>query len=445
METFEVVVVGSGPTGLMLASELKLAGVDVVLLERNPGRHGQSRAVHMQPRAAEEMQLRGLFEKMNERVVVALDSGYMAGVPYPLRYETWPTRLPNMVRIPQPQVEQLLEEHLNGLGTEVRYLSTVTGLAQDEEGVTAEVEGPDGAYQIRASYLVGADGGSSIVRKLAGISFPGTDATSWGVVGDITLSKIPDELASLNRPAVDIYGKLKANARFVMLIPLGKSGRFRCAWLDPDPASKPEHSLVPVTREEYQEVLLERYDGDVEIDELIWAGRYTNANRQAEPYRAGRVLLAGDAAHIHLPASSQGMGLGLQDAMNLGWKLAAHVRGHAPDTILDTYHAERYPPTKRMLENIKVQGLLTSPATTVEVPAVRDLLASTARDSGGESPDLRRHLQPGHPSSRRRLPRGQLPRPARRTHARRGSHPHPAPADPGPAGSATCSTPDTWS
>ncbi|MFI6956529.1 FAD-dependent monooxygenase [Nocardia sp. NPDC050408] len=376
METCEVVVVGSGPTGLMLAAELKLAGIDVVVLDRNPGRHGESRAVHMQPRAAEEMQLRGLFAGMNERAVVTLDSGYMAGVPYPLRYETWPTRIPNMVRIPQPRVEQLLEEHLNGLGIEVRYHNTVTGLTQDEHGVTVEVAGVDGDHYIRASYLVGADGGSSTVRKLAGIAFPGTDATSWGVVGDITLSKIPEELASLHRPAVDIYGTLKPNARFVMLIPLGASGRFRCAWMDPDPAAKPEHSLVPVTREEYEEVLLERYDGEVEIDELIWAGRYTNANRQAENYRAGRVLLAGDAAHIHLPASSQGMGLGLQDAMNLGWKLAAHVRGHAPHTILDSFHTERHAATKRVLENIKVQGLLTSPATTVEVPAVRDLLVS---------------------------------------------------------------------
>ena len=445
MKTVEVVVVGSGPTGLMLASELKLAGVDVVVLERNPGRLGQTRALHMQPRAGEELRLRGLFDAIDSNSLSRLDTGIFVGVPYPLNFTTWPTRTPHQIRIPQPQVEQLLEEHLNGLGTEVRYLSTVTGLAQDEEGVTAEVEGPDGAYQIRASYLIGADGGSSIVRKLAGISFPGTDATSWGVVGDITLSKIPDELASLNRPAVDIFGKLKANARFVMLIPLGKSGRFRCAWLDPDPASKPEHSLVPVTLEEYQEVLLERYDGDVEIDELIWAGRYTNANRQAEPYRAGRVLLAGDAAHIHLPASGQGMGLGLQDAMNLGWKLAAHVRGHAPETILDTYHAERYPPTKRMLENIKVQGLLSSPAALPEISAVRDLLSSLLAHpnvnhllSGLISNlDIRHHVDGYHEGSSHDLLGARMPDvEVTLTQPQRTR---------GPAGSATCSTPDTWS
>ncbi|MGW5106015.1 FAD-dependent monooxygenase [Nocardia sp. NPDC004123] len=374
METCQVVIAGSGPTGLLLAAELALAGVDVVVLERNPGRTGHTRALHMQPRTAEVLDLRGVLDGVKQRAIAHLADGYYGGVPVPLSYDGWSARYPSLLRIPQPRVEEQLEEHLEKLGVRVRYQGKLTGLVQDSDGVTVTVSGPDGEYEIRAGFLVGCDGGGSAVRKLAGIEFPGTDARAFGVAGDVVLSRVPEEVSARNHSAVGVFGRAQQTPRFVVLMALDEPGRYRAGYVDGNIARRPEDPDEPVTKEEMAGALHERFGDEIEVAELVWGSRFTDACRQVATYRAGRVFVAGDAAHIHLPASSQGMGLGIQDAMNLGWKLAAYIKGFAGEELLDTYHTERHVATKRVLESTKAQGLMTLNSNHPGVDGMRTML-----------------------------------------------------------------------
>ncbi|GAB3889590.1 FAD-dependent monooxygenase [Kibdelosporangium lantanae] len=284
------------------------------------------------------------------------------------------------MNVPQAAVERALEDRLAQLGVRVARGHELTGITRHDTHVTVVA----GERRIRASYLVGCDGGRSTVRKLTGVAFPGTDATRFAFVADVVLARIPATMPTRLRSVRDAIVTAKDGTRGAGgLIPLGEPGHFRVAFDDPDNRSTDREAPVPAA--EVTAAMRRVYGNEVEIAEVRWASRFTNATRQAERYRTGRVLLAGDAAHIHYPAGGQGLNLGVQDAMNLGWKLAAEVRGHAPAGLLDTYHTERHPVGARALDATRAQTLPPHPSP--ETLALHRLLTELA-----ELPDTNQYL-----------------------------------------------------
>ncbi|WP_020666759.1 FAD-dependent monooxygenase [Amycolatopsis nigrescens] len=350
----DVIVVGGGPTGLMLACELALAGAGVIVLDRLPERTDQSKALNLQPRTAEVLEQRGLLAMAQDRSLGNVGDGHFAGLP--VVYDGWRTRHPYQVGIPQARVEEVLEERLASYGIEVRRGHELTGFTQDEDGVVATVQGPDGELRLRAGYLAGCDGGRSAVRKALGVGFPGIDATEYGVVADVVLAEVPAAVPKRWTSMRDMLRPRGDRQLTAGLLPLGEPGLYRLAYRGEN--SKPEDPRAPVPQAELEAALLVAYDEEVTVSEVRWASRFGNGSRQAERYRVGRVLLAGDAAHVHAPAGGQGLNLGVQDAMNLGWKLAAEIAGWAPPGLLDSYHDERHPVGARVLENTRAQGVL---------------------------------------------------------------------------------------
>ncbi|MGX5207219.1 FAD-dependent monooxygenase [Streptomyces violaceus] len=386
MEKTDVVVVGSGPTGLLLAAELALAGVDVVVLEKLPQRSGMKKALNLQPRSAEVLDLRGLLDDAQRRSIVTVHDGHFAGLSVPLRYDGWSTRYPYQVGIPQAQVEEVLEGRiLANHGIRVRYGHELVGLTQDDAGVTATVRGPQGDEQaLRAAYVAGCDGGRSTVRKLLGLGFPGVDAQAFGVVADVVLARTTEAVPTEWGSTVDLFSRPGPPGHMAILLPLGESGEYWMVIMGPD---APESRDATVSKAELEAGLRRFFGDELEIAEVGLASRFTDTSRQADQYRAGRVLLAGDAAHIHIPVGGQGMNLGIQDAMNLGWKLAAEVRGQAPEGLLDSYHAERHPVAARVLENTRAQGLLMFARENPAVAALRQVLVGLM-----ELPEANRHI-----------------------------------------------------
>jgi 2-polyprenyl-6-methoxyphenol hydroxylase-like FAD-dependent oxidoreductase len=365
----DVVIAGGGPAGLMLASELRLGGAGTVVLERLPTPTGLSKALGLLGRAVQTLDYRGLLERLGAGLVpVGAYSrfAHLGGIPLDvsrLVESAPPGHFPPPVPARQAQVEQVLEERARELGAEIRRAHELVGLSQDKETVTAEVAGPDGSYRLRARYLVGCDGARSLVRKQAGIGFPGTAPTQVLRLGDVTLS-------GPERDRVPV-GILRTATGLFSAGPLGE-GVVRVVvseWSQP-----PEHvdRDVPPTIEELRAAVRRVADVDLAMRQPRWLSRFTDAARQADRYRAGRVLLAGDAAHIQLPAGGPGMSTALQDVVNLGWKLAAQVQGWAPPGLLDTYHAERHPAGERMLSFVRAQGVLLSPGE--HVTALRELV-----------------------------------------------------------------------
>jgi 2-polyprenyl-6-methoxyphenol hydroxylase-like FAD-dependent oxidoreductase len=365
----DVVVAGAGPAGLLLASELRLCGADPVVLERLPAPTGLSKALGLLGRVVQTLDYRGLLERFDAGFVaaaayarfahlggIALDvSGLIDAAP--------PGHFPAPVPARQAQVEQVLEGRARELGADIRRGHELVGLSQDQDAVTAEVRGPDGPYRLRAGYLVGCDGAHSLVRKQAGIGFPGTPPTHVLRLGDVMLSE-PD-LDRLPR------GILRTATGLFSAGPLGE-GVVRIVvseWTGP-PERVDRDS--PPTLQELQASVHRVLGTDLAMRQPRWLSRFTDATRQADRYRAGRVLLAGDAAHIQLPAGGPGMSTALQDVVNLGWKLAAQLQGWAPPGLLDTYHAERHPVGERMLSFTRAQGLLLSPGE--HVTALRELI-----------------------------------------------------------------------
>ncbi|GGM44249.1 putative oxygenase [Longimycelium tulufanense] len=342
-----VVVVGAGPTGLMLAGELALGGVDVVVLDRLTTPNDNARALGMHARTMEVLDQRGLLERLRPAVVgswghfgaLSLDFGRLDGAH------------PGQMFMPQNRTERMLAEWVRELGVEIRRGHELRDLAQDDEGVTAQVDGPDGGYELRAAYLVGCDGGRSTVRKVVGFDFPGTDATTEFLLADVT--GIDLGLQTFTRNERGLYA----------VIPLG-DGVYRI--LPYEFGTPPRRRTAPPTFAEVAAVHYRVTGQDIGAARPLWVSAFGDATRQVTEYRRGRVLLAGDAAHVHFPAGGQGLNLGVQDAVNLGWKLAAELSGWASPGLLDTYHAERNPVGARVLLNTRAQGVVMYHGTQVE-------------------------------------------------------------------------------
>ncbi|MHC0431555.1 rifampin monooxygenase [Streptomyces sp. O3] len=354
----DVVVVGGGPTGMMLASELRLAGVRVVVLEKEPEPPAFVRALGLHVRSIEVLDQRGLLERflpLGQRFEVG---GFFAGID-----KGWPARLDTahgyVLGIPQTVTDRLLAERADELGAEIRRGCELVGLSQDEHGVTAELA--DGT-RLRSRFLVGCDGGRSTVRGRLGVGFPGEPSRVETLLGEMELTASPDELAA-------VVAEVRATQKRFGAMPLG-DGMYRV--VVPADGVADDRS-VPPGLEEFRRRLRAVAGTDFGLHSPRWLSRFGDATRQAERYRVGRVLLAGDAAHIHPPTGGQGLNLGIQDAFNLGWKLAAEVGGWAPDGLLDSYHAERHPVGADVLDNTRAQMQLMS--TEPGAQAVRRLVS----------------------------------------------------------------------
>ncbi|WP_328412788.1 FAD-dependent monooxygenase [Nocardia sp. NBC_00403] len=381
----------------MLAYELRLAGVEVALLDGLPARTGESRAGGIHARTMEILDQRGLLDDLLPQGR-RIQAGHFGGLP--LDFSDFNTRYPYTLAVLQSVIERELDRRATELGALVQWGSPVVGFHQDATGVEVEVGGPAGPRRIRAAYLVGCDGGRSTVRKLAGIDFAGTDATVTGMIADVELT---------DPPAQPFFGQR------------GGAGDFSAVQFEPGGYRLvvQRHDRVlergaELTFEDFRDNFIELAGTDFGMHSPRWVTHYGDAARQADRYRVGRVFLAGDAAHIHYPAGGQGQNLGVQDAVNLGWKLAATLRGNASDELLDTYETERHPIAARVLHNTRAQTALSRSGPHTD--ALRDIMSDLidmdqVRHRLGlmiTALDIRYDTKVDHPLAGRRVPDADL-------------------------------------
>jgi 2-polyprenyl-6-methoxyphenol hydroxylase-like FAD-dependent oxidoreductase len=384
---------------MMLAGELALAGIDVVVVERRASEERPgSRAGGLHARTIEVLDQRGIADRFLSEGQVAQVAGFAR---LPLDISDFPTRHPYGLGLWQNHIERILATWVRELRVPVRYGVEVTGFAQDDAGVEVALSG---GGSLRAQYLVGCDGGRSVVRKAAGIEFPGWDATTSSLIAQVEMAEEPDLGVRHDATGMHALGKVEYEIRDGEVV--YKAGGTVGVMLTEQQVG----STSEPTFRELRERLIAVYGTDYGIHSPTWISRFTDMTRQAAAYREGRVLLAGDAAHVHSPVGGQGLNTGVQDAVNLGWKLAQVVEQTSPDSLLDTYHAERHPVAARVLRNTMAQVALLRADDRTEAlrETVSDLLSMdeprrrfAAMMSGL---DIHYDLGEGHPLLGRRMP-----------------------------------------
>jgi 2-polyprenyl-6-methoxyphenol hydroxylase-like FAD-dependent oxidoreductase len=394
-----VVIAGGGPTGLMLAGELALAGVNVAIVER---RHNQdlvgSRAGGLHSRTIEVLDQRGIADRFLSEGQVAQVAAF-AGTQ--LDISDFPTRHPYGLGLWQNHIERILAGWVTELAVPIYRGREVTGFTQDDTGVDVQVSN---SQSLRAEYLVGCDGGRSLVRKAAGIEFPGWDPTTSSLIAEVEMAEQPELGIRHDAIGVHALGRLEYEIRDGEVV-YKDGGPIRVMVTEEHLGPSSEPTLLDLSQ-----ALVVVFGTDYGVHSPTWISRFTDMTRQAATYRAGRVLLAGDAAHVHAPDGGQGLNTGVQDAVNLGWKLAQVVNRISPESLLDSYHAERHPVAARVLHNTMAKVALRRPDARTK--ALRDTMSELL---GMDEPRKRfaamlsglgihYDLGEGHPLLGRRMP-----------------------------------------
>jgi 3-(3-hydroxy-phenyl)propionate hydroxylase len=399
MTIHEVVIAGAGPTGLMLAGELALAGIDVAVAERRPNQQlFGSRALGITARTIEVLDQRGIAERLLAAGQVAQVTGFAVTR---LDVSDFPSRHNYGLALRQKHIERILADWITELGVPILYGHEITGFVQQAD--TVEVAAADGE-SLRAKYLVGCDGGRSVIRKTAGIDFPGWDPTTSNILAEVEMTEKPPYGVHRSSNGTYAFGREEFEIKGGEII-YKEVGPIGVMLTEPDPNATAEPTLQDLKR-----LLIATCGTDFGVHSPTWISRFTDMTRQAARYRSGRVLLAGDAAHVHSPIGGQGLSTGIQDAVNLGWKLAQVIRGKSPDTLLDSYHAERHPVGARVLRNTMAQVALHR--EDQRTLAVREIVGDLLRMEGPRKYiagmmsglDIKYEIGDGHPLVGRRMP-----------------------------------------
>jgi 2-polyprenyl-6-methoxyphenol hydroxylase-like FAD-dependent oxidoreductase len=400
MTEHSVVIAGGGPTGLMLAGELALAEVDVGIVERRPSQDlPGSRSGGLHSRTIEVFDQRGIADRFLSQGQVAQVQGFAFNR---LDISDFPTRHNHGLGLWQNHIERILAGWVGELAVPIYRGREVTGFAQDDTGVDVELADDQ---SLRAEYLVGCDGGRSVIRKAAGIEFPGWDPTTSALLAEVEVAEEPELGIRQDELGVHSFGRVEYEIRDGEVVYMDE-GPVRVMVTEGHPGAAGEPTLRDLSG-----ALIAVYGTDYGIHSPTWITRFTDMTRQAASYRDRRVLLAGDAAHVHSPAGGQGLNTGVQDAVNLGWKLAQVVNEVSPPSLLDTYHAERHPVAARVLRNTMAQTALMRPADA-RLEALRDTVSEllsmdeprTRYAAMLSGLDIHYDLGEGHPLLGRRMP-----------------------------------------